>query len=70
MNATEFTLWLHGYLEALETEGIEKIKITNIREKMGEIRNTQNQERVVFGPNVKRAEQQGYANPDNNRPIV
>ena len=70
MNATEFTLWLHGYLEALETEGIEKIKITNIREKMGEIRNTQNQERVVFGPNVKRAEQQGYANPDNNRPVV
>tara|TARA_R110000744_G_scaffold133615_1_gene242114 strand:+ start:171 stop:374 length:204 start_codon:yes stop_codon:yes gene_type:complete len=67
MNATEFTLWLHGYLEALETEGIEKIKITNIREKMGEIRNTQNQERVVFGPNVKRAEQQGYVNPNNNR---
>ena len=69
MNATEFTLWLHGYLEALETEGIEKIKITNIREKMGEIRNTQNQERVVFGPNVKRAEQQGYVNPDTNRPV-
>jgi hypothetical protein len=69
MTAAEFTLWLHGYLEALETEGIEKIKITNIREKMGEIRNTQNQERVVFGPNVKRAEQQGYLNPDNGRPI-
>ena len=34
---------------------------------MGEIRNTQNQERVVFGPNVKRAEQQGYVNPNNNR---
>jgi len=69
MTAAEFTLWLHGYLEALETEGIEKIKITNIREKMGEIRNTQNQERVVFGPNVKRAEQQGYLNPDNGRPV-
>tara|TARA_R110001583_G_scaffold126300_1_gene277861 strand:- start:523 stop:732 length:210 start_codon:yes stop_codon:yes gene_type:complete len=69
MNATEFTLWLHGYLEALETEGIEKIKIKNIREKMGEIKNPQNQERVVFGPNVKRAEQQGYVNPDTNRPV-
>tara|TARA_R110002073_G_scaffold319004_1_gene493460 strand:+ start:240 stop:443 length:204 start_codon:yes stop_codon:yes gene_type:complete len=67
MTSSEFTIWLHGYLEALETEGIEKIKITNIREKMGEIRNTQNQERVVFGPNVKRAEQQGYVNPNNNR---
>jgi len=69
MTAAEFTLWLHGYLEALETEGIEKIKITNIREKMGEIRNTQNQERVVFGPNVKQPQQQGYVNPDTNRPV-
>ena len=67
MNTTEFTLWLSGYLEALETEGIESIKIKNIREKMSEIKNSPNQERVVFGPNVKRAEQQGYANPNNNR---
>jgi len=67
MNATEFTLWLHGYLEALENEGIEKVNIKNIREKMTEIKNSHNQERVVFGPNVKRAEQQGYANPNNNR---
>jgi len=69
MNATEFTLWLHGYLEALETEGIEKIKIKNIREKMSEIKNTPNQERVVFGPNVKRAEQQGYVNPETGRSV-
>jgi len=58
MNATEFTLWLHGYLEALETEGIEKIKIKNIREKMSEIKNTPNQERVVFGPNVPNVQPQ------------
>ena len=71
MTSNEFTLWLHGYLEALETEGIEKIKIKNIREKMSEIKNNKNyQERVVFGPNVKRADQQGYVNPDNGRPIV
>jgi flagellar basal body rod protein FlgC len=70
MNSSEFTLWLHGYLEALETEGIEKIKIRNIREKMGEIKNSPNQERIVYGPNVKRADQQGYVNPDTNRPIV
>ena len=31
MNSQEFYLWLNGYLEALETEGIEKIKIKNIR---------------------------------------
>ena len=71
MTAVEFTLWLNGYLEALEQEGIEKIKIKNIRDKMTEIKSDQrNQERVVYGPNVKRAEQQGYANPDNNRPVV
>jgi len=67
MTSSEFTIWLHGYLEALEKEGIEKVKISNIRERMGEIKNPSNQERVVFGPNVKRAEQQGYANPNNNR---
>ena len=70
MNPTEFYLWLNGYLEALESEGIETCKISNIREKMGEIKNNSNQERVVFGPNVKRADQQGYVNPDTNRPIV
>ena len=69
MNATEFTLWLHGYLEALETEGIEKINIKNIREKMGEIKNSSNQERVVFGPNVKNPQQQGYLNPDHGRSV-
>jgi len=70
MNTTEFTLWLNGYLEALETEGIESIKIKNIREKMTEIKNSPNQERVVFGPNIKQPQQQGYVNPDSNRPIV
>ena len=71
MTPQEFYLWLNGYLEALETEGIEQIQIKNIREKMKQIKSQQpNQERVVFGPNVKRAEQQGYANPDNNRPVV
>ena len=33
MTATEFTLWLNGYLEALETEGIEQIQIKNITKK-------------------------------------
>ena len=69
MNTTEFTLWLNGYLEALETEGIESIKIKNIREKMSEIKNSPNQERVVFGPNVKQPQQQGYVNPDTGRSI-
>ena len=69
MTAVEFTLWLNGYLEALETEGIESIKIKNIREKMSEIRNSPNQERVVFGPNVKQPQQQGYVNPDTGRSV-
>ena len=69
MTSNEFTLWLHGYLEALETEGIEKIKIKNIREKMGEIKNSPNQERVIFGPNVKQPQQQGYATPPSNKGI-
>jgi len=56
MNSQEFYLWLNGYLEALESEGIEVCKIKNIREKMSEIK--KGQERVVFGPNVT---QQGYA---------
>ena len=61
MTSNEFTLWLHGYLEALETEGIEKIKIKNIREKMAEVKSRSQQERVVFGPNVNTPTQQGYA---------
>ena len=70
MTSNEFTLWLHGYLEALETEGIEKIKIKNIREKMGEIKNSPNQERVVFGPNVNTPKQQGYVKtPPTNRSV-
>ena len=61
MNTTEFYLWLNGYLEALESEGIETCKISNIREKMNEVK-TRQQERVVFGgPNVNTPTQQGYA---------
>ena len=61
MNTTEFYLWLNGYLEALESEGIEKVNIKNIREKMSEVK-TRQQERVVFGgPNVNTPTQQGYA---------
>ena len=52
MNSTEFYLWLNGYLEALESEGIKVCKIKNIREKMETIKRPSNQERVVFGPNV------------------
>ena len=69
MNSHEFTLWLHGYLEALESEGIDVCKIKNIREKMSEVKMRPNQERVVFGSNAKQP-QQGYVNPDTNRPIV
>ena len=59
MNTTEFYLWLNGYLEALESEGIDTCKIKNIREKMSEVK-TRQQERVVFGgPNVNPT-QQGY----------
>ena len=53
MNSHEFTLWLHGYLEALESEGIDVCKIKNIREKMSEVKIRPNQERVVFGSNAK-----------------
>ena len=67
MTSNEFILWLHGYLEALETEGIEKIKIKNIREKMSEIKNSNNQERVVFGPNVNQPQQSSYA---PNQPVA
>ena len=53
MNSQEFYLWLNGYLEALESEGIETCKIKNIREKMSEVKMRPNQERVVFGSNAK-----------------
>ena len=35
MNSTEFYLWLDGYLEALESEGIKTCKIESIRKKNG-----------------------------------
>ena len=60
MNPTEFYLWLNGYLEALESEGIETCKIKNIREKMNEVKNRAQQERVVFGPNINQP-QSSYA---------
>tara|TARA_R110000744_G_scaffold16436_1_gene45263 strand:+ start:516 stop:731 length:216 start_codon:yes stop_codon:yes gene_type:complete len=63
MNPTEFYLWLNGYLEALESEGIDTCKIKNIREKMNEIKNRSNQERVVFGPNVNQSQQSTYGTP-------
>ena len=60
MNSQEFYLWLNGYLEALESEGITECKIENIRKKMEEVKTRSQGERVVFGPNVRTAEQQGY----------
>ena len=67
MNSQEFYLWLNGYLEALESEGITECKIGNIRKKMGEVKNRPNQERVVYGGPKS---QQGYINPDSGRPVV
>ena len=63
MNPTEFYLWLNGYLEALESEGLETCKIKNIRGKMNEVKNRSNHERVVFGPNVNQPQQPNYGNP-------
>ena len=64
MNSQEFYLWLNGYLEALESEGIEVCKIKNIRKKMEQVKRPSNQERVVFaGPNVN-SPQSKYA-PNN-----
>ena len=60
MNSQEFYLWLNGYLEALESEGITECKIKNIRKKMEEVKSRPQQERVIFGPNVKQPQQQGY----------
>ena len=62
MNSQEFYLWLNGYLEALESEGITSCKIENIRKKMKEVKDRPQQERVIFGPNVKQPQQQGYKN--------
>jgi hypothetical protein len=59
MNSQEFYLWLNGYLEALESEGITECKIENIRKKMSEIKTRPSGERVVYGPNVTPP---GYAN--------
>ena len=67
MNPTEFYLWLNGYLEALESEGIENCKIKNVREKMNEVKNRSNQERVVFGPNVNPPQQSTYG---HNQPTA
>ena len=58
MNSQEFYLWLNGYLEALESEGISTCQVKSIRKKMEEVKNRPNQERVVYGPNVT---PQGYA---------
>ena len=64
MNSTEFYLWLNGYLEALESEGITTCKIENIRKKMFEVKNRNQQERVVFGPNVNAPTQQSTYAPN------
>ena len=58
MSSAEFYLWLNGYLEALETEGITECKIENIRKKMEEVNTRSQQERVVYGPNVTNYKQQ------------
>ena len=69
MNSQEFYLWLNGYLEALESEGIEACKIKNIREKMSGIK--KGQERVVFGPNVNQPQVPSYGpkTPTANRGV-
>ena len=61
MNSSEFYLWLNGYLEALESEGITECKIKNIREKMEQVKRSSNQERVVFGPSINQPPQSNYA---------
>jgi|TARA_B100000902_G_scaffold340769_1_gene343762 hypothetical protein len=65
MNSQEFYLWLNGYLEALESEGIDVCKIKNIREKMSTIK--KGQERIIFGPNVNQPQQSNYA---PNQPVA
>ena len=61
MNSSEFYLWLNGYLEALESEGIDVCKIKNIREKMTIVKNNY-QERVVYSPNTN-LQPDRYAKP-------
>ena len=62
MSPVEFYLWLNGYLEALESEDIKTCKIECIRKKMEDVKSRSQQERVIFGPNVKQPQQQGYVN--------
>ena len=65
MNSQEFYLWLNGYLEALESEGIEVCKIKNIREKLTTVKNNY-QERVVYAPNTNlQPERYGKPNQPN-----
>ena len=61
MNSSEFYLWLNGYLEALESEGIDVCKIKNIREKMTIVKNNY-QERIVYSPNTN-LQPDRYAKP-------
>ena len=61
MNSNEFYLWLNGYLEALESEGIKTCKIKNVREKMSTVKNNY-QERVVYSPNTN-LQPDRYAKP-------
>ena len=67
MNSQEFYLWLNGYLEALESEGIDTCKIKNVREKMEQVKRQPSQERVVFGPNVNTQQHYGNQSPPTNR---
>ena len=69
MNPAEFYLWLNGYLEALESEGIEVCKIKNIREKISEVKNRSNEERVVFGPNVNKQQRYVHQTPTTREGI-
>ena len=52
MTTTEFYIWLSGYLDALSSEWIAEARIKSIKEKMEQVKNPSNQERVIFGPNV------------------
>lgn len=61
MNSTEFYIWLSGYLDALSSEGIAEARIKSIKEKMEQVKNPSNQERVIFGPNVNQPQQSSYA---------
>ena len=53
MNSHEFFLWLNGYLEALESEGITECKIKAIRTKMEEVMTRPKGERVVLIKHLK-----------------